>query len=79
MEKTIFLNLRQKAELRMAIPQQSDKRKIVRGYMKVVGAFKFRTRGRRNSKPALQSLSASYVLILLITVFELFKLIRTCS
>lgn len=33
----------------MAIPQQPDKRKIVPGYMKVVGAFKFRTQGPRNS------------------------------
>lgn len=43
MEKSIFLNSGHKAELRMAISQQSDKRKIVHGYREVVGGFKFRT------------------------------------
>lgn len=80
MEKSVCLNSGQKAELRMAVPQQSDRRKIVHGYMEAVGAFIFQTRGPRNSKAALQSFSASYVLILPITEFRLFKLIiKSCS
>lgn len=55
MEKSLFLNSGQKAELRMAIPWQSDKRKIVHHYMEVVETFKFRTQDTRNSKVALQT------------------------
>lgn len=75
MEKSIFLNSGQKAELRMAISRQSDKRKTVHGYREVVGVFKFRTGGPRSSKAALQGFSASYILILPTTAFKVFKLI----
>jgi len=42
-EKSIVLNSDQKAELRMAIPQQSDEGKLVHGYIEAAGDFKFRT------------------------------------
>lgn len=71
--KECIFNFRTEDRTQDDYSQQSDKRKIVHGYMEAERAFKFRTQGPRSSKAALQRCRVSYVIILSIIGFKLFK------